>query len=52
MSTTNAAVADGRPRRKSLSDQLDRLDGIVDDLSEGLSVASQKGCRHLSPKFW
>src|SRR5262249_46273984 len=39
MSNTNAAVADGRPRRKTLSDQLDRLDGIIDDLSEGLNQA-------------
>src|SRR5215470_537784 len=39
MSNTNAAVADGRARRKTLSDQLDRLDGIIDDLSEGLNQA-------------
>src|SRR5262245_24534961 len=39
MSNTDAAVPDGRARRKTLSDQLDRLDGIIDDLSEGLNQA-------------
>src|SRR5262245_9709642 len=39
MSNTDAAVADGKPRRKTLADQLDRLDGIIDDLSEGLNQA-------------
>ena len=38
MNTTTAA-ADGRPRRKTLSDQLDRLDGVIDDLSDGLNQA-------------
>src|SRR5262249_36943588 len=38
MNTTRAA-ADGRPRRKTLSDQLDRLDGVIDDLSDGLNQA-------------
>src|SRR5262249_21016611 len=28
-----------RPRRKTLSDQLDRLDGVIDDLSDGLNQA-------------
>src|SRR5262245_24949707 len=38
MNTTTAA-ADGRPRRKTLSQQLDRLDGVIDDLSDGLNQA-------------
>jgi hypothetical protein len=37
MSNTNAAGADGRARRKTLASQLDRLDGVIDDLSEGLN---------------
>jgi hypothetical protein len=36
---TTTAPADGRPRRKTLSDQLDRLDGVIDDLSIGLNEA-------------
>ena len=39
MSTTNAAVADGKAPRKTLSNQLDRLDRVIDDLSEGLNQA-------------
>src|SRR5262245_18493523 len=39
MSNPSVAVADGRARCKTLSDQLDRLDGIIDDLSEGLNQA-------------
>jgi hypothetical protein len=39
MSDANATVANGKPRRKSLSDQLDRLDGVIDDLSDGLNQA-------------
>src|SRR5215470_868090 len=39
MSNTNAAVADGKAPRKTLSDQLDRLDRVIDDLSEGLNQA-------------
>src|SRR5262245_60523243 len=37
MSTTNTAVADGKPRRKTLADQLDRLDREIDDLADGLN---------------
>jgi len=36
---TTTAAADGRPRRRTLSDQLDRLDGVIDDLSDGLNQA-------------
>src|SRR6266567_4548749 len=39
MSNTSVAGADGKARRKTLSDQLDRLDGVIDDLSEGLHQA-------------
>ena len=39
MSNASVAGADGRSRRKSLADQLDRLDGVIDDLSEGLNQA-------------
>jgi hypothetical protein len=37
MSNTSVAGADGRARRKTLASQLDRLDGVIDDLSEGLN---------------
>src|SRR5262249_16817614 len=37
MSNTNAAVADGKARRKTLADQLDRLDQVIDDLAAGLN---------------
>ena len=37
MSNTNAAVADGKARRKTLADQLDRLDRVIDDLADGLN---------------
>src|SRR5262245_40403502 len=36
---TTTTVANDRPRRKTLSDQLDRLDGVIDDLSDGLNQA-------------
>ena len=39
MSDTNAAVGDGKPQRKTLASQLDRLDSIIDDLSVGLNEA-------------
>src|SRR5262244_1843748 len=32
-------VANDRPHRKTLSDQLDRLDAVIDDLSDGLNQA-------------
>ena len=37
MSNTNSAVADGKPARKTLASQLDRLDGIIDVLADGLN---------------
>src|SRR6266699_4162553 len=39
MSNTSVAGIDGKARRKTLSDQLDRLDGVIDDLSDGLNQA-------------
>src|SRR5262245_56120340 len=39
MSETNTITANDRPRRKTLADQLDRLDRVIDDLSEGLNQA-------------
>src|SRR5271157_2019498 len=36
---TAATVTNSAPPRKQLSDQLDRLDGILDALSEGLNGA-------------
>ena len=39
MSNTTTTVAHDRPHRKTLSDQLDRLDGVIDDLSDGLNQA-------------
>src|SRR5687768_11197521 len=37
--SVNGAAASGAPRRKTLADQLDRLDGVIDDLSVGLNEA-------------
>ena len=39
MSDTTTAVAHDKPRRQTLSDQLDRLDGVIDNLSDGLNQA-------------
>ena len=39
------AMTNGRPQRKQLADQLDRLDGIIDLLGEGLSQAVADACR-------
>src|SRR5262245_71411 len=39
MSNPSVAVADGKAPRTTLSDQLDRLDRVIDDLSEGLNQA-------------
>jgi hypothetical protein len=41
---TNAANGKA-PGRKQLSDQLDRLDGIIDALAEGLNTAVADACR-------
>ena len=42
---TTATVTSDRPQRKQLSDQLDRLDGILDALSEGLNGAVADAAR-------
>src|SRR5438270_13435973 len=39
------ATANGKPTRKQLSDQLDRLDSIIDALAEGLQGAVADACR-------
>jgi hypothetical protein len=44
MSETMTA-ANGRPQRKQLSDQLDRLDGIIDVLADALPGAVADACR-------
>jgi hypothetical protein len=41
----SATTANGRPARKQLCDQLDRLDGIIDALAEGLNQAVADACR-------
>ena len=41
--TTN--VTNGKPQRKQLSDQLDRLDAILDVIAEGLPGAVTDACR-------
>ena len=35
----------GKPQRKQLADQLDRLDGVIDALGDGLSQAVADACR-------
>jgi hypothetical protein len=35
--SSKAVTRNGTPQRKQLSDQLDRLDGIIDCLADGLS---------------
>lgn len=44
MSAT-ASVTNGKPQRKQLSDQLDRLDAILDAIAEGLPGAVTDACR-------
>jgi hypothetical protein len=44
----NATASNGRPQRKQLSDQLDRLDGIIDTLAEGLNSAVADAAREGS----
>jgi hypothetical protein len=41
----SATTTNGRPARKQLSDQLDRLDGVIDALAEGLNQAVTDACR-------
>ena len=43
-----ATVQNGRPQRKQLSDQLDRLDGIIDALADGLNKAVADAAREGS----
>jgi hypothetical protein len=43
--TATIPIPDSKPRRKQLSDQLDRLDGIIDGLSEGLNGAVADAAR-------
>ena len=38
-------TTNGKPQRKQLADQLDRLDGIIDALAEGLNQAVIEACR-------
>lgn len=42
---TATATMNGRPQRKQLADQLDRLDSIIDTLAEGLPGAVADACR-------
>src|SRR3954454_11857967 len=42
---TTATLTNNKPQRKQLSDQLDRLDGILDALSEGLNGAVADAAR-------
>lgn len=46
MSATS--IPNGRPQRKQLSDQLDRLDGIIDALADGLNKAVADAAREGS----
>lgn len=41
----SATATNGKPTRKQLADQLDRLDGIIDTLAEGLNQAVADACR-------
>jgi len=45
MSATATATMNGKPQRKQLGDQLDRLDSIIDLLAEGLPGAVADACR-------
>ena len=40
-----ATATNGKPQRKQLADQLDRLDGIIDALAEGLNGAVADAAR-------
>src|SRR5579863_1570681 len=42
---SQSTIANGRPQRKQLSDQLDRLDSIIDALAEGLPAAVAAAAR-------
>ncbi|MFO0806198.1 MAG: hypothetical protein U0791_24105 [Gemmataceae bacterium] len=43
--TATAATLNGRPQRKLLSEELDRLDSIIDSLAEGLPAAVAAAAR-------
>lgn len=45
MTATATPSTNGRPQRKQLGDQLDRLDSIIDALAEGLPGAVADACR-------
>ena len=45
MTATATPSTNGRPHRKQLGDQLDRLDSIIDALAEGLPGAVADACR-------
>ncbi|QJW94685.1 hypothetical protein [Frigoriglobus tundricola] len=42
---TATACTNGKPQRRQLADQLDRLDAIIDALAEGLNGAVADACR-------
>ena len=42
---SETATMNGKPQRKQLADQLDRLDSIIDALAEGLNGAVADACR-------
>src|SRR3954466_3062515 len=42
---TAATMTNGKPQRRQLSDELDRLDGILDAIAEGLPGAVTDACR-------
>lgn len=42
---TATATTNGKPQRKQLSDQIDRLDSIIDCLAEALPAAVADACR-------
>ena len=49
--TASTSVINGRPQRKLLSEELDRLDSIVDAIAEGLPAAVAAAAREGRPAF-
>src|SRR3954466_12236127 len=43
--TMTATVPNGKPQRKQLSDELDRLDNIIEGLANGLPEAVAEACK-------